>query len=446
MNYAFVNARLLDGTLDENGRMRVRENAAVFTIGQTITGVYVGEHPAATGYTEIDLHGQYLLPGLINLHAHLVPALVVRPPKPPKPGQQAKKLDMAAVRQRLTEAPFSDRLVGALLSGVAKNTLYSGVTTLRTVGGVNDADAKMRDRIKAGKAVGPRMVVANTAISVPGGHMAGLLAEEATSPEQAETFVQKIAATGPDLIKLMVTGGVLDASESGEPGVLKMDPAIIKAACDAAHALGYPVAAHTESTAGVLAALENGVDTIEHGAEPTPQMLRLFKDRGAALVCTLSPALPYVFMDPAVTGAGELGKHNGTLVFNGIVDCAKACLEAGIPVGLGTDTGCPYIAAYDMWRELDYFVRFCGVTPDFALHTATAVNAAILGLERETGTVAVGKSADLIVAAQDPLADFAALRELSMVCTAGRLIRHPKVKRMPAIDTALDAVRKTLPA
>ena len=146
----------------------------------------------------------------------------------------------------------------------------------------------------------------------------------------------------------MITGGVLDAEKKGEPGVLRMAPELVRAACDEAHRLGLPVAAHVESPQGVQVALENGVDTIEHGAKPTEEILRLFRERGSALVTTLSPAIPYALFDPAVSHCDEMGQYNGKIVFEGIVDCAKACLAAGIPVGLGTDTGCPFVTHYDM--------------------------------------------------------------------------------------------------
>ena len=113
---------------------------------------------------------------------------------------------------------------------------------------------------------------------------------------------------------------------------------------------------------------------------------------------------------------------------------------SNVPVGLGTDTGCPFITPYDMWRELAYFVRFCGVTPAFALHTATKVNAEILGIDDKIGTIEAGKSADLLVAERNPLEDFENLRSLSMVFVQGKLIRKPKVKRIKSIDQALDDV------
>ena len=75
---------------------------------------------------------------------------------------------------------------------------------------------------------------------------------------------------------------------------------------------------------------------------------------------------------------------SGKVVFDGIIAMARENLANGIPVGLGTDTGCPYITHYDMWRELCYFVKYCGVTPAFALHTATLLNARLAGIDGET--------------------------------------------------------------
>lgn len=268
--------------------------------------------------------------------------------------------------------------------------------------------------------------------------MAGSLAYEANSPEEAAGFVRKIAQDRPDLIKLMITGGVLDAEKKGEPGVLRMAPELVKAACDEAHRLGLPVAAHVESPQGVRVALENGVDTIEHGARPTEEILRLFRERGSALVATLSPAIPYALFDPAVSHCDEMGRYNGKIVFEGIVSCAKACLDAGIPVGLGTDTGCPFVTHYDMWRELCHFCKFCGVSPAFALSTATKGNARIAGLGGTLGTIEAGKCADMIVSSRNPLEGLDALRQLDMVIARGRRIDAPRVKKMEQVERELD--------
>ena len=127
--------------------------------------------------------------------------------------------------------------------------------------------------------------------------MVGSLAYEARSAQEAADYVRRIAAEKPDLIKLMITGGVLDAEVVGEPGVLRMQPELVHAACDTAHALGMRVAAHVESPEGVRVALENGVDSIEHGAKPDEDILRLFTEKNAFDICTISPALPFALFD-----------------------------------------------------------------------------------------------------------------------------------------------------
>ena len=250
--------------------------------------------------------------------------------------------------------------------------------------------------------------------------------------------MEKIAKTKPDLIKLMITGGVLDAEVVGEPGVLRMPPELVRAAAERAHAFGMKVAAHVESPEGVMVALQNGVDSIEHGAQPSEEMLHLFRERGAFQISTISPALPYALFDRAVSHATYEQQENGKVVFEGIVALAKACLAAGIPVGLGTDTGCPYITHYDMWRELCYFVKFCEVTPAFAIYSATLGNARLAGISEETGSIEVGKEADLLVCGKNPLEDLTALRRLDMVIKGGLRVERPQVKKMSEVEQELD--------
>jgi len=276
------------------------------------------------------------------------------------------------------------------------------------------------------------------AVSVPGGHMAGSLAHEAHSAEEAAELVRLVAATKPDVIKLMITGGVLDAKKKGEPGELKMPAEYVKAACDAAHELGLKVAAHVESPEGMRVALKNGVDTIEHGAKPDEEIIALFKERGAAHVATLSPALPFALFERSIIGASEEQQFNGQIVFEGIIDCAKACLENDIPVGLGTDTGCPYITHYDMWREIYYFAKYCGVSNAFALYTGTLGNARILGMDAEIGSIAAGKCADMIVTKKNPLEDLSALRDVSMVVARGNIVDISGLKKYEAVERELD--------
>ena len=242
----------------------------------------------------------------------------------------------------------------------------------------------------------------------------------------------------------MITGGVMDASAEGEPGVLRMPPEMVKAVCDKAHSLGYRVCAHVESPEGVRVALENGVDTIEHGAKLDQHMIDLFKEHKAAHICTISPAAPYALMPDSMTHSGEIGMKNGGIVMHGIIDCARTCLDNGIPVGLGTDAACNFITPYDMWRELDYFVKYDKVSHDFALHTATQVNAQILHMDDTIGTVETGKCADFLVTDYNPLDDFAAMRQPAMVVAKGRIIDKPEIDRLPDVDKALDDLRASI--
>ena len=420
--FALYNGYLLDGTRN----MAPQKGLAVLVENGKIRGI-VAETAIPKGFPKIDLEGQYLLPGLINLHVHLAGS-----GKPKK-----KQTDPVKAVKLVTANAWTKKLGMALVAGFARQQLRSGVTTIRTVGGILDFDSRLRDAVNAGKALGPRILAGNMAVSVPGGHMAGSLAHVAHTPDEAADYVSQIAATGADLIKLMVTGGVLDAVRQGEPGVLKMEPALIKAACDRAHALGLKVAAHVESPEGVRAALENGVDTIEHGAMPDEYTLDLFRKTGASLVTTISPALSYALFDTSVSHATPMQKYNGKIVMDGIVACAKACLSAGIPVGLGTDPACPFVTQYDTWRELVYFRRFCGVTAAQALYTATLGNAKIAGIEKETGSIEPGKSADFVVCRDNPLNDLTTLREPSMVFFRGKKI-SPRQNRIREADQELD--------
>ena len=276
------------------------------------------------------------------------------------------------------------------------------------------------------------------AISVEGGHMAGSLAYIAESAEDAKNYVDIIAKDNPDIIKLMITGGVLDAKVKGEPGELKMPAEFVKAACDEAHKLGLKVAAHVESPQGVKVALENGVDTIEHGAQPDDEMIELFKQHGASHITTISPALPYALFDREINNTTETEQYNGNIVFQGIINCAKECIKNGIPVGLGTDTGCPYITHYDMWRELVYFKKYCGVSNAFALYCATLGNAEIAQIDDVTGSIEKGKCADFVVTEKNPLDDLHALRNISMVVAKGKVFDNPKVKKMANVERELD--------
>lgn len=353
MKYVFTNGKILNGTKD----MQVQEGQVILVENERITEILPAEEAGkrnlkASGYEEIDLQGKYILPGLINMHVHLAGN--------GKP--QKKQRDNEALVKKIMSNGLTKAIAYHMVCGFAKDELYSGVTTIRTVGGLGDFDTRLRDDIAAGKKPGPRILAANEGISVPGGHMAGSVAIAAGSIEEALQHLEIAKAQKVDLVKLMITGGVLDAKEKGVPGELKMAPEMVKAVCDKAHAMGYKVAAHVESPKGVKVALQNGVDSIEHGAKADEEMIALFKEHNAFLCTTLSPALPYALFDRSITNASEVEQFNGNVVFEGIIDCAKAAIANDIPVVLGNDVGCPWITQYDFWRELYYFHKYVGVS------------------------------------------------------------------------------------
>lgn len=422
----YKNANILDGTKN----MTLQKNKAIIVQDDKIKKV-VDNNALPVNANSVDLKGSYVLPGLINLHCHL--------PGSGKPVNITKKnTDVSGSIDKQLEKPLGRFIIKKMCYNFARTELLSGVTTIRTVGGLGSIDSQIRDDINSGKCIGPNILAANKAVSVPGGHMAGLMAYAATSAEEAVSYVDEIAKAKPDLIKLMITGGVLDADETGAPGAMKMTESEIKACCDRAHELGFYVAAHVESPEGIRAALVNGVDTIEHGAVLDEELIELFKEKKAKLICTISPALPMKLLDSS-TMPDERYHVNGTIVCDGIISAARSALENDIPVGLGNDVGCPYVTHYDFWRELVYFNKYVGACSLETLHIATLGNAQIAGIDTLTGSIEEGKLADMIILNENPADNLASLRNVSMVMKSGKIVKG-KLKKNKEIDHLLDSI------
>lgn len=429
MRKAYLNGIILDGT--EN--MEPKAGMVIITDCDRIVRIAPKDEIDAYELRDceiVNLGGGYIMPGLINMHVHI-----------PGSGKISKETsDTKKVVKLMMSNPITRAYGHRMYNKFALQALLSGVTTERSVGGIRSYDTALRSRIEAGKVLGPRILASNMAVSVPGGHMAGSLAYEATSPDEAAEYVRLIAKDSPDLIKLMITGGVLDAEEIGSPGVVKMPQEYVNAACDQAHKLGLPVAAHVESLEGVKVALRGGVDTIEHGATLDEEAVELFKIHGASHIQTILPTQYFSKVDREFTAASDKDVANGDIVMEGVINCAKTCIKEGIPVGLGTDAGCPFSPQYSFWRELVCMVKYVGVTPKQALYHATLGNARIANIDELTGSIEEGKCADMIVTYDNPLENMNTLGQLKMVIVRGDLIRDPKIKKFKDIERILDDI------
>ncbi len=377
----------------------------------------------------LDLNGSYVIPGLINLHSHL-----------PSSGKlsKSKVANKQKLIKNLQKTKLGRNLILKICLKNAQNALYSGTTTIRTVGGISYFDGKIRDLINSNKYIGPRIFTSDYAIGVKNGHMDGTVANACNNLEEAKQMVLEHKNNNSDLIKIMVTGGILDTKEKGVIGLLKMDSSMIKEICDYSHLNNLKVAAHVEGKEGMELAIIDGVDTIEHGALVNDELLESFKNRKGVYVTTLSAAIPLKMINPELFGYDEIASYNSSYLFNQMVELSSICLKKGIKVGLGTDSGCPLTTHYDMRRELYYYSQFVeGVDNKFAIYSATLNNAEILGIDKETGSIEVNKSADLLIIKDNPLINLKALRNPEYVFIKGKLI-NKKPKKMKNVESLLD--------
>ncbi len=377
-----------------------------------ITAINDAAAPIPAGARVIDESSRTVLPGLIDAHVHLT--------------QDSGLPWYATLRPKYSE-PYAAAtgLKNALI------TARAGFTTVRDAGGGTLASLAMRDAVAEGSFPGPRILVAGTPFSISGGHAdsavgmppemadalnaAGLNPGVCDSPVACATAVRKLAAKGVDVIKFMATGGVLD---DGAIGLEQhFTDAEMKAIVDTAHGVGLKAMAHAHGARGIEAAVNAGVDSIEHGTYLDENDARLMKAKGTYLVPTLMAfegLKMHVGKNFYTPNVEAKALQTLQIVGRGLTLANKM----GVNIALGTDA-----SVYPHGRngeELALMVSEGGMTPAAALSAATMGGARLLGIDKETGSIAVGKSADLIAVDGDPLVDPKAVLKIAYVMVKGR--------------------------
>ncbi|WP_405539620.1 amidohydrolase family protein [Streptomyces sp. NBC_00075] len=294
----------------------------------------------------------------------------------------------------------------------AEQLLRSGVTTARDLGDRNGLALRLDEEIARGGTPGPRIVSAGTPATPPGGHC-HFLGGEVSGVAEVRDLVRRNIAAGAGVIKAMVTGGGLtkDGPKSWQSQFTWEE---LQALVDEAHQAGVPVAAHAHGTDGIAAAVEAGVDTIEHctwmtgdGFDLRQDVLKKIVDDGIAVCPAVSPhwqMLPRFF-----------GEERAAAMF----DLVRQMAEAGAKLVAGTDAGVQRAGFDGLVPALSFYAHL-GLPTSKILDMATADAADALGLGGTTGRIVPGFRADLLVIEGDPLEDLDALRAIRAVVAAGR--------------------------
>jgi imidazolonepropionase-like amidohydrolase len=366
-----------------------------------------------TDATRIDAAGGFVMPGLIDCHVHL-------------PSTAAATYEL----QRLKDLLPLQALRGA---ANARAMLMAGFTTVRDLSSPGFANVAIRQAFDEGLMVGPRVLAAGMSLTVPGGHGDGYYRPEVSvaregivnGPDEARRTVREWVKMRVDLIKLLVTGGVM--TDGSDVGALQWTRDELEAAIGQAHQLGVRVAGHCHGAIGVKEGVRAGLDTVEHGTMLDDEAVELMAERGTFLVPTVVAGHQIV----AHGTAGGIAPHvvrKGEQIAEWHRRSVRMAHEAGVKIAFGTDCGTPFNRAGENAAELALLVE-CGLSPSEALQAATWVAADACGLADKVGTLEAGKIADLVVVDGDPLADVGVAAEptrIAWVVKDGSVVRRPE--------------------
>jgi imidazolonepropionase-like amidohydrolase len=401
-------ARLIDGT----GAPPLEDATVVIEEGR-ITAVDASGADMPVDSTPIDLGGMTLLPGLVDAHVHVT------------------NFDMP--RAMKGQEPIAPEVKHHFIAGGLRRMLRMGITTVRDVGAFGDDLLHARRAVRLGAIPGPRLLTCGRIISATsaGGRHFERMYREADGPDEMRKATREQFRRGADFVKIMTTGARTCELENSSPA--QVTRAEIAAIVDEAHRMGYRVAAHCEGLDGTRLAIEEGVDTIEHGLElhREPDLLDELARSERILVPTLS-----CFFDVSENRDGlwaprlvELAKRQ----YEDAHRTVEAARAAGVRLAMGFDSQPNGMSALEL-------VRMCraGLTPMEGIVAGTAGAAAACGLAAHVGSVAPGMAADLIVVDGDPLAEPEVLLDegrIWLVIQNGRPVAGAALEaRLPGLD------------
>jgi len=364
-------------------------------------GFVDGEADSAAGSTTIvDLHDKFVLPGLMDMHVHFTLAQ-------PRP-------DYA----RTTSSDYAIRAVAN-----AKKTLMAGFTTVRDLGAMRaESIFAVRDGIKRGAIVGPRIIAAGQSVSATGGHgdsrgMRSDIAEVMLSsavcdgPDDCRRAVRSQYKLGADTIKVNATGGGADPN-GREDAAPEMFDDELKAIVDTAHRLDLKVGAHAHGTRGIKAAIRAGVDSVDHSTWLDKEAIDMYLEHGTYMVRTGYLQEYFLSRDtmPANTRSERIANKAKMEVQ------LRDAIRRGVKMAMGTDAG--IMPHGDNAKEFAYYVEM-GMTPMQAIETGTVNAAALLGMGDEIGHLGAGMAADIVATDSNPLDDITALQQITFVMKGG---------------------------
>ena len=354
-----------------------------------------------TGAAKIDVTGAWLLPGLSDSHVHLT-----------------SRADLHGYRS-LTVSTASSAISG--VANAAK-TLRAGFTTVRNLGAPGFADVDLKNAIEAGEVPGPRIIPAGQSIGITGGHCdSNLMPYEdhvvgggvADGPWAVRQKVRENKKYGAEVIKFCGTGGVL--SKGTTIGAQQFTLEEMKAIVDEAHQLGLKVAVHAHGAKGIAAAIEAGVDSIEHASLITDESLKAAIRKGIFLSMDIYVS-DFILSEGEAAGILPESLEKEKTVGKAQRERFQAAVKAGAKMAFGTDAGV-YTHGLNA-RQFAYMVEW-GMSPADAIRAATMGNAELFGLTGEIGSLTAGKRADIIAVTGDPLADIRELEDVDFVMKDG---------------------------